>query len=193
MHRDAGLELVSVYGDTVPFYTYQVAPIDKLDLSGLRMRVTPVYSAFYESLGATVVNLPPLEIHSALNAGAIDGFGWPAWDVTTFGWDEFVRYRLEPGFYRTAIAVIMNRARWEALSDSEQSAVAEAVRDFEMNISDAMESRNRQELVKQSDSGITAIDLGSEVARLANLAYWDYLETQSPELIGTLRQEYGPN
>jgi TRAP-type C4-dicarboxylate transport system substrate-binding protein len=116
-HRRGGLELIAVYGDTVPFYTYLVSPISELDFDGLRLRVSPVYSEFYKALGASVVNLPPSEIHAALNARSIDGFGWPAWDLTTVGWDEFVKYRVEPGFYKTAIAVVMNKDKWQGLSD----------------------------------------------------------------------------
>jgi len=186
VHESAGLKLISVYGDTVPFYTYLVSSIDDLDFSGLRMRVTPVYSAFYKSLGATVTNLPPLEIHSALNAGAVDGFGWPAWDVTTFGWDEFVRYRIEPGFYRTAIAVVMNVDRWNSLSQANQKAIMDMVIPFERNISELMAQRTLEELEKQREGGMVVIDLGDAVVQIAETVYWNYLKEQSPEIIGRL-------
>lgn len=187
VHARAGLTLLGVYGDTVPFFTYLAEPVDGLDLSDLRLRVTPVYSAFYESLGATTVTLPPGELHAALSAGAVDGFGWPAWDVTTFGWDAFVRHRVEPGFYKTAIAIVMNARAWDRLSDGEREALSRAVVAFERRTSTRMAETTRSELARQDDAGMAVIDLGPDLVARAEAAYWAELTARSPEIIARLR------
>lgn len=187
VHEKAGLKLLGVYGDTVPFFTYLVDPVEKLDFSGLRLRVTPVYDAFYESLGATTLTLPPGELHAALSAGAVDGFGWPAWDVTTFGWDAFVRHRVEPGFYKTAIAIVMNARIWNGLAEADRQALERAVQQFEPRASERMAETTRQELAKQDEAGIATIDLGADLVSRAESAYWADLAARSPETVARLR------
>jgi TRAP-type C4-dicarboxylate transport system substrate-binding protein len=191
VHARAGLKLLGVYGDTVPFFTYLVDPVETLDFSGLRLRVTPVYDAFYQSLGATTLTLPPGELHAALSAGAVDGFGWPAWDVTTFGWDAFVRHRVEPGFYKTAIAIVMNADAWENLPETERETFARGVETFEPMTSERMAATTRSELAKQEDAGIAVIELGSDLVVRAEAAYWDELAARSPEIVARLRSLAG--
>ncbi|WP_051241594.1 TRAP transporter substrate-binding protein DctP [Stappia stellulata] len=186
-HEKAGLKLLGVYGDTVPFFTYLVDPVETLDFTGLRLRVTPVYGAFYERLGATTVTLPPGELHAALSAGAVDGFGWPAWDVTTFGWDAFARHRIEPGFYKTAIAIVMNAGAWNGLTDAKRDALARSVAGFERNTSERMAETTRTELAKQEAAGMRVIDLGAGLVAQAETAYWEELGRRSPEAIAQLR------
>jgi TRAP-type C4-dicarboxylate transport system substrate-binding protein len=187
LHEKAGLKLLGVYGDTVPFFTYLVDPVESLDFSGLRLRVTPVYDAFYESLGATTLTLPPGELHAALSAGAVDGFGWPAWDVTTFGWDAFVRHRVEPGFYKTAIAIVMNARLWNGLAEADRQALERAVQAFEPRASERMAETTRTELAKQDAAGIATIDLGADLVNQAEAAYWSDLAERSPETVARLR------
>lgn len=187
VHARAGLKLLGVYGDTVPFFTYLVDPVEALDFSGLRLRVTPVYDAFYQSLGATTLTLPPGELHAALSAGAVDGFGWPAWDVTAFGWDAFARHRVEPGFYKTAIAIVMNARIWNSLSEADRQALERAVQEFEPLASERMAETTRKELAAQDAAGIATIDLGADLVMQAESTYWTDLAERSPETVTRLR------
>ena len=47
--------LLARHVDNNPFHIYLTKPISKLDLTGLKLRITPVYRDFFQALGATVV------------------------------------------------------------------------------------------------------------------------------------------
>ena len=52
-----------------PFHLYLNKKIDKPDLTGLKIRITPVYRDFFQALNANVVTTPPGEVYTALERG----------------------------------------------------------------------------------------------------------------------------
>src|SRR5262249_8557881 len=52
--------------DNNPFHLYLTKPITSADLTGLRLRITPVYRDFFQAQGATVVQTAPGEVYTAL-------------------------------------------------------------------------------------------------------------------------------
>lgn len=85
-------------GDGMGFHLYLTKPVEGPDLSGLTIRTTPVYQAMFAALGANLVRTAPGEVYSALERGAIDGYGWPSQGVLDLGWDEQTKYRVDPSF-----------------------------------------------------------------------------------------------
>ncbi|MGA8291767.1 MAG: ABC transporter substrate-binding protein, partial [Rhodoplanes sp.] len=85
--------------DGNPFHLYLNKPISSADLAGLKLRITPVYRDFFQTLGATVVQTAPGEVYTALERGVVDGYGWPITGIFGLGWHEKTRYRVDPGFY----------------------------------------------------------------------------------------------
>ena len=51
---EKGIHYVARHHDFGKFHLWLSKPIDKPDLTGLHLRVAPVYTAFFKSLGATV-------------------------------------------------------------------------------------------------------------------------------------------
>src|SRR5262245_4922174 len=76
-----------------PFHIYLTKPITKPDLTGLKIRITPVYRDFFTALGATVVQTAPGEVYTALERGVVDGYGWPTSGIFDLGWHEKTKYR----------------------------------------------------------------------------------------------------
>jgi len=60
-----------------PFHLYLNKEITKPDLTGLKIRITPVYRDFFQALNGNVVTTPPGEVYTALERGVVDGYGWP--------------------------------------------------------------------------------------------------------------------
>lgn len=88
MHQKAmNAKYLARTGDGVNFHLYLTKPLDKPDLNGLTIRTTPVYQAMFKSLGANLVRTAPGEVYTALERGAIDGYGWPIQGVLDLGWD----------------------------------------------------------------------------------------------------------
>ena len=48
-----------------------------LDLTGKKMRTTPLYTPFFKAMGATTKNISPAEVYTALERGVVDGLAWP--------------------------------------------------------------------------------------------------------------------
>ena len=88
-----------------PFHVYLTKPIAKPDLTGLKIRITPVYRDFFTALGATVVQTAPGEVYTALERGVVDGYGWPTAGIFDLGWHEKTKYRVDPGFYTAEVSI----------------------------------------------------------------------------------------
>ena len=90
--------------DNNPFHLYLNKPITNPDLTGLKIRITPVYRDFFQALGATVVQTPPGEVYTSLERGVVDGYGWPITGIFDLGWHEKTKYRVDPGFYTAEVS-----------------------------------------------------------------------------------------
>src|SRR5713226_7678153 len=106
--------------DGNPFHLYLNKPISSPDLTGLKIRITPVYRDFFQVLGATVVQTAPGEVYTALERGVVDGYGWPITGVFDLGWHEKTKYRVDPGFYDAEVSLLVNQDRWKAMSKAQQ-------------------------------------------------------------------------
>ena len=144
-------------GDHVPFHLYLTKPIDKPDLSGLTIRTTPVYRAFFEKLGANLVQTAPGEVYTALERGSIDGYGWPIQGVLDLGWDEQTKYRVDPGFYQVDVNILVNLDVWNGLGDEQKALLEEAAAWIEEKNAENQET-NKVEREKQAEAGIETIE-----------------------------------
>jgi TRAP-type C4-dicarboxylate transport system substrate-binding protein len=99
----------------IRYHLYLRKPLKGPDLKGLKVRVTPIYEPFVSALGGVGVTTAPGEVYVALERAIVDGFGWPSIGVHEMGWEEVVRYVIDPGFYQTDVCVLMNRKTWDGL------------------------------------------------------------------------------
>ena len=79
-----------------PFHLYLNKKVEKPDLTGLKIRVTPVYRDFFTALGATVMQTAPGEVYTALERGVVDGYGWPIGGIFDLNWHERTKFRVDP-------------------------------------------------------------------------------------------------
>jgi TRAP-type C4-dicarboxylate transport system substrate-binding protein len=143
-------------GDGVPFHLYLNKPIDKPDLKGLKLRVTPVYRAFFAELGANLVQTAPGEVYTALERNVIDGYGWPTQGILDLGWQEKTKFRVDPGFYGVDVNILVNLDTWKKLNDAQRALLTSAAAATERANADNIEI-NKAEIKKQADAGIRAI------------------------------------
>jgi TRAP-type transport system periplasmic protein len=140
MHQDKmNAYFLARTGDHVPFHLYLTTPIDKPDLSGLTIRTTPVYRAFFDRLGANLVQTAPGEVYTALERGSIDGYGWPVQGILDLGWDEQTKYRVDPGFYQVDVNILVNLDVWNSLNDEQKGLLEEAAAWIEEKNADNLE------------------------------------------------------
>lgn len=177
----------------VPFHLYfRTRPerINQLDLTGLRIRVTPVYRALVEAMGGSAITTPPADVFTALERGVVDGYGWPILGVFDLGWERVTRFRLDPGFYNVDVNVLVNLDAWRGLNDAQRRILEEAALWLE-----GLDSENpagiAADRARQAQANIETITLPPDVAaqflRRANDAAWAAILRQSPETGARLR------
>ncbi len=177
-------------GDNIQFHLYLTKPISAPDLNGLTIRTTPVYRAFFETLGATLVTTAPGEVYTALERGAIDGYGWPVQGVMDLGWDEQTKYRVDPGFYQVDVNFLVNLDTWSGLSDEAKAVLEEAAIWTEERNAENL-TINESEAARQAEAGIEVINFDGEVGEgylaQAQSAGWASIEAIDAEKAAALK------
>jgi TRAP-type C4-dicarboxylate transport system substrate-binding protein len=120
IYLEKGLYLFARTGEGVPYHIYSNKKITKADLTGLKLRIAPIYRDFFSRLGASVVQVAPGEVYTALDRGVVDGYGWPLIGIFDLGWQERTKYRLDPGFYNIELGVVFNARSWQKLGDAQR-------------------------------------------------------------------------
>jgi TRAP-type transport system periplasmic protein len=178
----------------VPFHIYMNKKIDKLDFTGLKIRVTPVYKDVVEAMGGTTVTTAPGEVYTALERGVVDGYGWPVTGIFDLGWEKVTKFRMEPAFYSVEVGVLVNLDVWKGLNDKQKKVLNDAALWLEGldNENDALIKAERD---KQAAAGISPIDLGAaagkEFVAKANEVGWASVIKRSPENGAKLRKLSG--
>src|SRR3982751_314006 len=178
----------------VPFHIYLNKKIDKLDFTGLKIRVTPVYKDIAEALGGTAITTAPGEVYTALERGVVDGYGWPVTGIFDLGWEKVTKYRLEPAFYSVEVNVLVNLDSWKALNDAQRKVLNDAAAWLE-----GLDAENTAliaaEREKQTKAGIQPIDFGPDESKKflekANEVAWQSVIKRAPEAGAKLRQLAG--
>lgn len=191
IHQDQmNVKYLAHAGDHMPFHLYTTKPVDGTRLDGLTIRTTPVYRAMFAKLGANLVRTAPGEVYSALERGAIDGYGWPSQGVLDLGWHEKTKYRVDPGFYQVDVNFLVNLDVWNDLSDAQKAKLEEGAAWIEaQNINN--KDVNASEYARQAEAGIETITLSDADRALwlqtAQDEGWAVVESVDAELAGKLR------
>ena len=178
----------------VPFHIYLNKRIERIDFSGLKIRVTPVYRDVVEALGGTPITTPPGEVYTALERGVVDGYGWPITGIFDLGWEKVTKFRMEPPFYSVEVNVLINLDTWRSLNDAQRRLLDGAALWLE-GLDSEKEAAIKAERERQSAAGITALDFGPTAAKaFLDRAYdvaWQSVIKRAPETGPKLRQLAG--
>lgn len=132
------------------------------DLSGMRLRSAPLYTALFEKLGATGIVLPFGEVYTSLERGLAEGLGWNLIGVRQAGWHEFLRYRIGPDMYRSSLVVTMNLDRYNGLSDEAKALLEEVALEYEDDLAAHYREKQAEELAALEAAGIETVELSAE-------------------------------
>ncbi|OVZ59466.1 C4-dicarboxylate ABC transporter substrate-binding protein [Pigmentiphaga sp. NML080357] len=168
-----------------PFHLYINKKIDKPDLTGMKIRITPVYREFFQALNANVITTPPGEVYTALERGVVDGYGWPIGGIFDLNWQEKTKFRVDPGFYDAEVSLIMNLPAYKKLTQPQLAYLNKQLL--------ALEAQNtfwtryaEEETARQAKAGIQTIKFDEATAkRYRAQAYevgWATAAKQSPEV-----------
>ena len=168
-----------------PFHIYTNKKVDKPDLSGQKIRITPVYRDFFQALNANVVTTPPGEVYTALERGVVDGYGWPIGGIFDLNWNEKTKYRIDPGFYDAEVSITMHLPAYKKLTETQRNYLQKQLL--------ALEADNTfwtryaiEETARQEKAGIQTIKFDAATSKaFYNKAYdigWAAAAKQSPDV-----------
>lgn len=124
-HRGVKLLGLWVHG---PAHIWTIkAPVNTLDdLGGQKIRVAGgITKDIANALGAVPFFAPAPKTYEALSKGVADGIFFPSESVPGFKLDKIIRHGLmvPGGLYRSSQYIVMNQAKWDALSDADKKAI----------------------------------------------------------------------
>lgn len=181
---EKGLYYLAKTGDNIQYHIYLNKKVDKPDLSGLKIRIAPIFRDFFTQIGATVVQTAPGEVYTALERGVVDGYGWPAIGIFDFGWHEKTKYRIDPGFYTLELGIQFNAKKWQSLTPAQRGFLEKmAVWVEEMSAAASIKDA-ASDLKKQTDGGIEVIRFtdaqAAQYLKVSQDAGWSTILKASP-------------
>lgn len=133
------------------------------DLDGLKMRVPGgIVNEMAKRLGTVPVFAPASQAYDVLSKGVADGIFFPTESVYNFKIGPVIKQALEipNGLYRTAHYLIINQAKWDALSAEDKKAIdgvsGEAIAKLAGAMWDKADADGRAELIKLGTTFTTA-------------------------------------
>ena len=127
------------------FYVYtafkpKLSKTTGIDLTGIKMRSTGLYKPFLAAMKAIPVAMAPGDVYTGLERGVVQGMAWPKGSITKYGWEKFLKYKITPNFYGATFMTIINKKKWESLTQAE--------RDFLTKLSATYEKRSDEVVAK---------------------------------------------
>ena len=186
-NQKANLQYVARMVDETPFHLYLTKKIDKPDLTGLKIRTTPVYRDFFASMGASLIQTPPGEVYTALERGVVDGYGWPIQGIFDLNWHEKTKFRVDPGFYNAEVSIIMNLDAWKKLTPAQRSFLEKQALALEAQ-NGVWKKLNEEDAKRQAQSGIETIRFDKAYVDRAYDVAWAAATKASPEHAPQMRK-----
>jgi TRAP-type C4-dicarboxylate transport system substrate-binding protein len=119
------------------------------DLKGRRLRGNPLYLAFIQSLGGSMVNLQVGEVYSTMQKGTIDGAIGPITGAMDLKWHEVAKYAVRPSFGYIYQFFFIHQAAYAKLPPDVQKLVVDEAAALEIPGMKAMD-----EIQKTEDAGL---------------------------------------
>lgn len=169
----------------VPYHLFLNVPVNKADLKGITLRVSPTYKALVAALGGAQVNLPAGEIHTALERGVVKGYGWAGIGIIGAGWHEVTKYELDPGFYDSSTVLLVNLDVWNKLPEWAKKTLNETMIETEKQVVTHYRQLYQSERQERAKKGIKVIELPKpEADEFLKVAYdeaWKEVMQTAPE------------
>ena len=180
----ANMRYLAKVVEFTPFHLYLNKKIDKPDLTGLKIRITPVYRDFFQAMGASVMTTAPGEVYTALERGVIDGYGWPIHALFDLNWQEKTKYRVDPGFYNAEVGLVMNLDKYKGLPAKARAFLDREALGYEQQ-NEFWKAYNQNEAKRQAEAGIQVITFDAATNKAfvekANEVGWAAAIKSSPQ------------
>ena len=186
----AGAQYIGRYNTSYRFNFYSATPIRTMaDFRGVTFRSSPVYRSFLLALGATPITMPHSEVYTGLERGMIQAIGLTNFGVLERGWNDLLRYVIDPSFYGSDQVMIVNASAWDRLPQDVQEVLTEIMIEVERESGILLQAIIDQERIDLVAAGMQVLTIPNEAAFL-EMAYesaWSTVLEQTPETGARLR------
>ncbi|RGP37430.1 TRAP transporter substrate-binding protein DctP [Pseudotabrizicola alkalilacus] len=194
-----GIHILARFAPAAPLHLYLLEePARKedgsIDLTGKRLRASPLYNAFYESLGAIPVSIPVPDVYTGLERGTFDGLGYPPSAIEGWNWDRFLKYRVDPGFLQADLGIYIAPAKWATLSEESRQILTEVAIEFEASSYEDWQKLTGDVNARFEAQGMQVVQLEGDAAKAfvdaAHDAVWNRLKASGSPHADALRALY---
>jgi TRAP-type C4-dicarboxylate transport system substrate-binding protein len=149
--------------------------INKIDLTGLKLRSIKAYEPVIKALGGTPVMIPPEEVYNALQTGVVDGQGWSGhMGFKDARLNEVLHHRATPYFGQTDTAILVNASVFDKLPPAAKEVLMKAQKDMEewsWNWTRNLYIEREKELVQEKKTLTVTPYTPEEAAKFRELAW----------------------
>ncbi len=136
-----------------------------IDLTGVKIRSTGLYHPFLKAMGATPIDISAPDVYTALERGLVKGLAWPEGAVAKYGWQNFVKFRVYPGFFRSTTMTIVNLDSYNKLTGAQRALLDKQGLFFENESGKALRRKADIDNRKLFDAGMQKVMLEGATAR----------------------------
>jgi TRAP-type transport system periplasmic protein len=181
----ANVEYLGSFHSMVPMRLYTTVKIETLnDFRGKKIRSMPLYVPMLKALEVAPITTPPTDIYTALERKTVDGFIWGGYGITVWGWNEVIKYVIEPGFFQLEAVCGVNLDKFNKLPKDLQEVLRKCTEKMELLATQNAMKTAEAELEKLQKDGKQICKLQPvEIKRLFDLAYevtWDQILKDDP-------------
>jgi len=155
--------VVPVYAIMLPPYQLVLkrGPVSKLaDLRGLKLRSTGSLNLVVQAVGANPVSMAAPDAYLAIQRGTLDGTVLPITSIAPYKVNEVTKSLSTNGrFGSFGITVVMDKATYDGLSESEKKAVDRAGDETVAHLSGVVEKEVATDLAEFRDQGMAVYEL----------------------------------
>lgn len=174
------------------FRLYMNKKIDGPDLTGMKIRVSPVYIPLVEGLGGIPVNMPTTEIYTAIDRGVVDGFGQTYIGIMDFALHEVTKYVIDIPFYSKDNAMLMNAKVFESLPEDIRAELEDIASEVEKMMVELVTEEMAHEDDNLKEAGLEFITFNeADTKKYLDAAYdlrWEKMKEESPEYAADLKR-----
>ena len=167
--------------------------VDKLDdFAGQKLFAAPGWIPFLDALGITTVGISRMDVYTGAERGTIDGGFAPMAGIHDMGWDEVMKYVLDPGLAMGCGAIIVNLDSWNRLSKDAQQLLIDVAIEIEPELDPYGQALIQTERRLITEAGMEIIPLSPADAQrylqIFSESMWGVVGKEAPELVSQLRE-----
>jgi TRAP-type C4-dicarboxylate transport system substrate-binding protein len=163
------------------------------DFKGLRLGGSTSFHGQYRGIGGVPSTLQTTEYNTAMERGQVDGLSTSVYIAMAYGLQSVTKYIIQPGFWRSSVAIPVNLAKWNKIPSDLQKLMVNEMAAYEAKFA-PYELEQRNLFIKRfTDTGVKPINLSPDVAKwfvaASTEGAWKYAQERQPgDIIPKMRQ-----